>query len=77
MKTRQAYCKKTKVKKIEPFDLKIRKICSIGYIVNSLSKVMTSGCECGICGHPTEEECIKKECKCCLNFHERSGSKRK
>jgi hypothetical protein len=38
---------------------------------------MVSGCECGICDHQTEEECVKKECKCCLNFHERSGSKRK
>jgi len=27
---------------------------------------MTNGCECGICDHRTEEECRKKECKCCL-----------
>jgi len=38
---------------------------------------MTGGCECGICDHPTEEECVEKECKCCLNFPERSASKRK
>lgn len=37
---------------------------------------MGSGCECGICDHRTEDECRKKECKCCLNFHERSGPKK-
>ncbi|ABK77218.1 hypothetical protein CENSYa_0585 [Cenarchaeum symbiosum A] len=31
-------------------------------------------CECGICGHFSEEECIKRECRCCMNFHIRSGS---
>ena len=36
-----------------------------------------SSCECGICGHHNESECIEKECKCCLNFHERSGPRRK
>jgi len=36
-------------------------------------KWLTKSCECGICDHYTEQECIKKECKCCLNFHERSG----
>ena len=36
-----------------------------------------SGCECGICGHHYEDECIKSECKCCLNFHVRSGPKAK
>lgn len=46
-------------------------------MVNILSKDMVSGCECGICDHSTEKECIEKECKCCLNFHERSGSKTK
>ena len=28
-------------------------------------------CECGICGHRTEEECY--DCSCCLNFHQRSS----
>ncbi|MHB8603542.1 MAG: hypothetical protein ACYC6W_12690 [Nitrosotalea sp.] len=32
-------------------------------------------CDCGICGHYTEQECIQMECKCCLNFHVRSGPK--
>ena len=32
-------------------------------------------CDCGICGHHTEKECVEKECKCCLNFHVRSGPK--
>lgn len=30
-------------------------------------------CECGICGHHHDSECFQKECKCCLNFHEKSG----
>ena len=31
-------------------------------------------CQCGICGHrDSRDECIKKECVCCLNFHIRSG----
>lgn len=38
---------------------------------------MTKGCECGICGHYSEDECITKECKCCMNFHVRSGPKKK
>ena len=38
---------------------------------------MSKSCECGICGHHQEQECIKNECACCLNFHERSGPKRK
>ena len=33
------------------------------------------GCECGICGHHKESECLKLECKCCINFHLRSGPK--
>jgi hypothetical protein len=37
---------------------------------------MSKSCECGICGHHNESECIEKECKCCLNFHERSGPKK-
>ncbi len=39
--------------------------------------IVNKGCECGICGHYTEEECIKNECKCCSNFHIRSGPKSK
>jgi hypothetical protein len=31
------------------------------------------GCDCGICGHRLESECIRNECKCCSNFHIRSG----
>jgi len=38
---------------------------------------MSKSCECGICGHHKEAECVQKECKCCLNFHERSGPKKK
>ena len=33
------------------------------------------GCECGICHHFSEAECLEKECKCCINFHLRSGPK--
>ncbi len=36
-----------------------------------------SSCECGICGHFSEDECIGKECKCCINFHIRSGPRSK
>ena len=35
---------------------------------------MNTHCECGICGHFSENECIKNECKCCSNFHLRSGA---
>jgi len=35
---------------------------------------MNTHCECGICGHFSENECIKNECKCCSNFHLRSGT---
>ncbi len=38
---------------------------------------MSKSCECGICDHHYESECLEKECKCCLNFHERSGPRRK
>jgi len=27
---------------------------------------MSKSCECGICDHHYESECIEKECKCCL-----------
>ena len=30
-------------------------------------------CQCGICGHRSAEECVKKECVCCSNFHLRVG----
>lgn len=30
-------------------------------------------CDCGICNHIPESECIKIECECCFNFHIRSG----
>ena len=30
-------------------------------------------CSCGICDHKRELECVNKECKCCMNFHIRSG----
>ena len=33
------------------------------------------GCECGICHHFSEAECLDKECRCCINFHLRSGPK--
>lgn len=38
---------------------------------------MGKGCECGICGHFAEKECFEKECKCCINFHTRSGANSK
>jgi hypothetical protein len=31
-------------------------------------------CECGICNDVSDLDCISKECKCCFNFHIRSGS---
>jgi len=30
-------------------------------------------CNCGMCNHTPESECIRTECKCCFNFHIRSG----
>jgi len=36
---------------------------------------MGTHCECGICGHFNEKDCIEKDSKCCSNFHLRSGSK--
>jgi len=27
---------------------------------------MSGSCECGICDHHSESECLEKECKCCL-----------
>lgn len=29
-------------------------------------------CECGICGHMHESDCIKRTCDCCYNFHVRA-----
>lgn len=46
------------------------------YILCKTLKNMENSCECGICGHHYESECLEKKCKCCLNFHERSGPKR-
>lgn len=42
-----------------------------------MSILIMKSCECGICGHHSEAECLAKECKCCLNFHQRSGPKTK
>jgi len=30
-------------------------------------------CVCGVCNHRVSEDCVNKECDCCLNFHIRSG----
>ena len=69
--------KKSKSKKQSHFDLKLRKNWWINYILNPITDIMSKSCECGICGHHSESECLQKECKCCLNFHERPGPKRK
>ena len=29
-------------------------------------------CECGICDHNNESDCIDHECACCYNFHIRA-----
>lgn len=34
-------------------------------------------CQCGICGHSSDKDCLRKECECCMNFHLRSGPKLK
>ena len=47
------------------------------YILQCCNTCMASHCECGICGHFNEKDCIENECKCCSNFHIRSGSKAK
>ena len=58
------------------FEYPVRqKIRSFSYIQPTLYSSMKTHCECGICGHFTEDECIKNECKCCSNFHIRSGTK--
>ena len=43
------------------------------YILKMSKLIMIIHCECGICEHKREPECIKKECDCCNNFHLRSG----
>lgn len=42
-------------------------------MVRQCNDSMVIHCECGICQHQNEPECIKKECHCCSNFHLRSG----
>ena len=49
----------------------------MNYILNQTKSIMSNSCECGICNHHNEAECREKECKCCFNFHERSGPKQK
>ena len=44
------------------------------YIWQCCDVSMGTHCECGICGHFNEKDCIEKNCKCCSNFHIRSGS---
>lgn len=45
----------------------------IRYMLKKANYIMSIHCECGICGHCAEKECIAKECNCCTNFHLRSG----
>ena len=40
------------------------------------AKTIYIGCDCGMCSCRLEKDCIKNKCKCCANFHERSGIKR-
>ena len=37
--------------------------------MNDIDKV----CVCGVCNHRAQDDCVDSECKCCLNFHIRSG----
>lgn len=37
----------------------------------SFSKIY---CNCGMCNHIPDSECIQKECRCCFNFHIRSST---
>lgn len=48
-------------------------ILQIHYICKTSIRIMSIHCECGICGHVIEQECVAKECGCCTNFHVRSG----
>ena len=50
-------------------------IVRFSYILHCVIHLMVTHCECGICGHFDENECFKNECKCCSNFHLRSGPK--
>ena len=67
--------KKSKSKKQKFLSVYSQKICRFSYIHLHLIIIMKTHCECGICGHFTEDECISNECKCCINFHIRSGPK--
>ena len=40
------------------------------------AKTIYIGCDCGMCSCRLEEDCVKEKCKCCANFHERSGVRR-
>ena len=51
------------------------KILRFSYILHCVIFLMAAHCECGICGHFDETECVKNECECCSNFHLRSGPK--
>ena len=51
------------------------KILRFSYILHCVIFLMAAHCECGICGHFDENECVKNECECCSNFHLRSGPK--
>lgn len=46
-----------------------------GYVIfqKELIHNMKIHCECGICGHTVDQECIMNDCDCCVNFHVRSG----
>jgi len=33
--------------------------------MSSVEKIQMH-CDCGICGHFMEKECMERECKCCL-----------
>ena len=50
-------------------------ILRFSYILHRIMFLMVTHCECGICGHFDENECVKNECECCSNFHLRSGPK--
>ena len=63
------------MKYFSEFFEKAKKFQRFNYIYRIISLIMNTHCECGICGHFSENECIKNECKCCSNFHLRSGIK--
>jgi len=41
--------------------------------LKELLENMKINCECGICGHTIDQECIINDCDCCVNFHKHSG----